>query len=70
MSKKSLKRKETIELEDGKGYIVFMENGVSHWLGFSDRNRSLDSAVLAMKLGTNVALGDTKIEYKQRKDET
>lgn len=49
MTKKNIKRKEVIELEDGKGIIVFMTDGHTRGLEFSNLDKSLDMAVKAMR---------------------
>ncbi len=49
-----MKRKETVELEEGKGYIVFYVDGQSYWLGFSNLGKSLETAVKAMRRLLNV----------------
>ena len=42
------KRMETIELEEGKGYVIYFEDGISSWRGF-DSEATLDGAVKLIK---------------------
>jgi len=46
---KSNTRVEEIELEEGKGYVVYFKDGESYWLGFSNLGKSLETAIKAMR---------------------